>query len=114
MDALWLALAPVLVTGIALQQLLELLEAPLTRWARRHKAWILSATALVAALALTFGLGLRLLAPFGFARAGWLDGVLTALFLTGGTRAFDDLRAWFGYKRQAARRALTGTAPEAT
>lgn len=112
MDALWIALAPVLVTGVALQQLLELLDLGLTRAGRRQRAWLRGAAGLAMALALTYALGLRLLAPFGVTHVDWLDGLLTALFLTGGTRAFDDLRGWFGYKRQAAQQALAAAAPD--
>jgi hypothetical protein len=112
MDRLLEVLTPILVVSFALQQFLELLDPVLEVVARAHKKWILSAISLALGLTLSFGLRLRMLAPFGFARADWLDAVLTALFITGGTQGFKDLIRWMSYKREAARLAAQAAGGE--
>lgn len=75
-----------------------------------HKGWILSAVALVVGLLLTLGFGLRVLAPFGVTRMPWLDVLLTALFVTGGTKWVNDLLKIIAYKKQEAQaRAMIAT-----
>jgi hypothetical protein len=71
-----------------------------------HKKWILSVTALVIGIALTLALHLRILEPLGITHADVLDVFLTALFLTGGTKAFNDLLKLVGYKKEAAKACL--------
>lgn len=111
MDDLMLALGPVVACGVALQQLLELLDPVLETAARRHKAWILSAVSLGVALIFSAGIGLRVLAPLGYPQAGLLDLLVTALFMTAGTRGANDLLKWLGYKKTAARRAAVSPPP---
>jgi hypothetical protein len=106
-----LALGPVVACGVALQQLLELLDPVLERFARGNKEWILSAVALGVALLFSAGVGLRVLAPLGYPEAGLLDLLATALFMTAGTRGANDLLKWLGYKKSAARRAAAGAPP---
>ncbi len=105
MDELMLALGPVVACGVALQQLLELLDPILEAAAGRNKAWILSAVALLAAVGLSAGIGLRILKPLGVPEAGVFDVLVTALFMTAGTRGTNDLLKWIGYRKTAARRA---------
>lgn len=106
MDAVVFALAPAFIASIALQQLLDLADPLLEIWIRRHKKWILSVSSLLIALGLTLGLRFRLLSPLGFVAPVWLDVCVTALFLTGGTKAFNDLLKWVGYKKESARLSL--------
>jgi hypothetical protein len=106
MDALVLALAPVFIASIALQQVLELADPLLEVWIRRHKKWILGVSSLLIALVLTVGLGFRLLSPLGFVAPTWLDVLVTTLFLTGGTKTFNDVLKWIGYRKESARLAL--------
>ena len=68
METLVKALGPVFVASFALQQLLELLDPALELLISKHKAWILSATALVVGLLLTVLLNLRVLSVFGVSR----------------------------------------------
>ena len=65
-----------------------------------QKEWILSAVALVVGLLLTLGLDLRILRPFGVTRMPWLDIIMTALFVTGGTKWLNDLLKIIAYKKQ--------------
>ena len=107
MDEIVVLLAPAVVVSVALQQFLELLDPALEALIRQHKKWILSAVALGLALVLTLGLDLRLLAPLGHPQAPALDVVLTSLFLLGGSKGFNDLLKWVGYKKLQARGTLT-------
>jgi len=106
METLAKVLGPGLVAAMAIQQLLELADPVLEKWVQPHKKWILSAIALGMALIVTLGLRFRLLASLGYEEAPWLDVILTALFLTSGTKGFNDLIKWMSYKKEAARRAL--------
>ena len=110
MDELIRALGPVIACGIALQQLIELLDMALDALIKPHKKWILSAVSLVGALVLTAGLGLGILAPLGYPNAGVLDVIVTALFMISGTKGANDLLKWIGYRKTAARLALSDDA----
>jgi len=100
MNPLMESLGPVFIVSFALQQLLDLLEPILDKVMKPHKEWILSAVAFFVGLLLTLVLGLRVLSPFGFTRMAWLDVLLTALFVTGGTKWLNDLLKIIAYKRQ--------------
>ncbi len=99
METLVKALGPVFVASFALQQLLELLDPALERLISEHKAWILSATAFVVGLLLTVLLNLRILNVFGVSRFGWLDALVTALFISGGTKWLNDLLKIVQYRK---------------
>jgi len=100
MNPLVESLGPVFIVSFALQQLTELLDPILDKVIKPHKEWILSAVALVVGLLLTLGLGLRILRPFGVTSMPWLDVLLTALFVTGGTKWLNDLLKIIAYKKQ--------------
>jgi hypothetical protein len=100
------ALAPVLIVSFAIQQLIELLDPILDAVIKSHKKWILSVVAFIVALALTLGLGLRILAPFGITRFPWVDVILTTLIITGGTKGVNDLMKLIGYKKEEAKAAF--------
>ncbi len=106
MNQLIEALAPVFVASFALQQLLELLDPILETVIKKHKKWILSVVSLVVGLILSIALELRILEPLGVTRLPWLDTILTALFLTGGTKGINDLIKLIGYKKEEAKRDL--------
>lgn len=109
MDQLIEALGPVFVASFALQQLLELLDPIFEAIIKKHKKWILSVVSLVVGLTLAFGLGLRILKPLGVDRFPVVDGILTALFLTGGTKGINDLIKLIGYKKEQAKAGLDET-----
>jgi hypothetical protein len=108
MNSLIDALAPVFVASFALQQLIELLDPILEKITQVNKKWLLSAISLSSGLLLTIGLDLRILRPLGVTRLPWLDAILTALFLTGGTKAINDLIKLVGYKKEQAKAGLEG------
>jgi hypothetical protein len=95
------ALAPAFVASFALQQLIELLDPILDKFLQPHKKWILSAVSFVVALALSIALELRILAALGVTRLPWLDTILTALFITGGTKGINDLLKLIGYQKES-------------
>ncbi|MGD8620911.1 MAG: hypothetical protein PVH60_03080 [Anaerolineales bacterium] len=99
MNTLVEALGPIFVASFALQQLLELLDPALEMLIKRHKAWIMSSIAFVFGLLLTGLLNLRLLNVFGVSRFDWLDGLLTALFISGGTKWLNDLLKIVQYRK---------------
>ena len=106
MDELARVLGVVIACGIAIQQLIELLDPALDILIKPHKKWILSTVALVMAVTLTAALGLGILGPLGYPHAGILDVIVTALFMLSGTKGANDLLKWIGYKKTAARLAL--------
>ena len=106
MDEIAVLLAPAVVVGVAVQQFLELLDPVLDSLIHQHKKWALSVVALLLALVLTLALNLRLLAPLGHPQVPALDVALTSLFLLGGSKGFNDLIKWVGYKKLQARSAL--------
>ncbi len=107
MNQLVEALVPALVASFALQQLIELLDPVLEAIIKPHKKWILSLVALVVGLTMALGLGLRVLAPLDYQGPVWADVLITALFLTGGTKGINDLVKLVGYKKEEAKRTLS-------
>jgi len=100
------ALAPAMVVSVALQQLIELADPVLDKFLQQHKKWILSAAAIVFGLTLAAALRLRILQPLGVTCPDLLDLLLTAFFLSGGTKAFNDLIKIVGYKKEETKAAL--------
>lgn len=100
-------LAPAMVVSVALQHLIELLDPVLEKFIKVHKKWILSAVSLVISLLITGLLNIRILVHFDVAGGDLLDLIITALFLSGGTKAFNDLIKLAGYRKEVAKVALT-------
>ena len=97
------SLGPVVITGFALQQLLELIDPFLDRLIKQHKGWLTSLIAFTVAVVLCVLLGLRALRPFGISGFAWLDTLITALLITGGTKWVNDLVKVMNYKKQEIR-----------
>jgi hypothetical protein len=93
------SLGLVFIAGFALQQLIELLDPVLERWLKADKAWVLSAVSFLVGLLLAITLGLRVLRPFGVTWAHWLDFLITALLITGGTKWLNDLLKIIQYRK---------------
>ncbi len=106
MDALARSLGPVFVAGFALQQLLELIDPWLDPVLGGHKRPIYAGIALVYGLVLVIFTPIRALRPFGM-EVGWIDGALTALFISGGTKGINDLLKWLGYQKEQAKARLS-------
>jgi hypothetical protein len=99
MDTLVESLGPVFIASLALQQLIELLDPVLEKWIHSHKDWILSAISVIVGLGLAIGLNLSVMGPFGYTGPVWVDTVLTALALTGGTKWINELLKVVSYKK---------------
>lgn len=106
MDDFTRSIGAAFVAAFALQQLIELLDPILDSLIRQQKKWILSALSLLAGLGITFGLGLRIFGPLGLNAPDWADAIVTALFITGGTKGINDLLKLIGYRKESARAEL--------
>lgn len=101
MNVLVEALAPAFVVSLALQQLLELLDPVLDRWFKSQKSLLMSGVAMGVSLLLSVLLDIRLLRALEVQTLGILDVVVTALFLTGGTKGINDLLKVVDYRKEA-------------
>lgn len=99
MNTLVQALGPIFVASFALQQLLELLDPVLDMLIKEHKGWIISAVAFIVGLLLTILLDLRVISVFELIKAAWLDVLVTALFISGGTKWLNDLLKIVQYRK---------------
>ena len=106
MDKMLQALTPAFVVSFAIQQFLELFSPLVERFAPANKKWVMGLLSLGLALATAYGLHLRLMASLGMGDGGFWDGLVTALFLTGGTKGVNDLLKWVGYKKEGAKKTL--------
>jgi hypothetical protein len=95
METLVKALGPAIVAAFAVQQLLELLDPGVVRLFRlegndekdkKKKRLVLGIVSLIVGLVLAFGVDeMRVLQHFGVAHADFLDAIVTAVIISGGT-----------------------------
>ena len=101
MDSIILALGPVFVTGLAIQQLLEILDPIVMRlMGDADKKMVLSIISFAAGLILAAGGGLRVLQPLGIDDAGIFDIFITALIVSAGTETFNSILKYLGYAKE--------------
>src|SRR2546427_4874712 len=101
METLVTALGPVFAAGLAIQQLLELLDSILLkRLIPEYKKAILGALSLVAGLALAFGAGLRVLELLGVSSPWYWDELTTGLIISGGTQGINSILKFLGYAKE--------------
>src|SRR5881397_1991240 len=88
METLVTALGPVFAAGLAIQQLLELLDSVLLKKLipEDYKKAILGALSLVGGLALAFGAGLRVLELLGVTSPWYWEELTTGLIISGALR----------------------------
>jgi hypothetical protein len=104
-----LSLVPVLAAGLAIQQLIELLDPVTTKViGDKDKKMVLSIISLAAGLVLSFGCGLRVLAPLGVINGDVLDGIITALIVSAGTETINSLLKYLGYAKENMKVEATG------
>lgn len=111
-------LAPAFIAGFGVQQTIEVIDSLATwRWNwdpsnagdMRMKKAILSLVSVIIAAVLT-GLGggnIDVLKPFikeGY-QWGFFGGVVTVIFISGGTEGFNSLMKWLSYKKEDAKAA---------
>jgi len=100
METLIIALGPAFATGFALQRLLEILDAPIEKYAKDYKKIVLNLLSLVGGLAMAFGGGIRVLTYFGFKGGDLWDALVTALIISAGTEGINTVVKYFGYAKQ--------------
>ncbi|HUK90198.1 MAG TPA: hypothetical protein VLZ81_07345 [Blastocatellia bacterium] len=106
MDALVKALGPAFAAGLAIQQLLELLD-PFFQSLGTKKKIVLNILALVVGLALAFGLNLEVIKPLidqggstaAFNQPVW-DHIVTGLIISGGTQGINSILKFMGYAKE--------------
>lgn len=85
---------------------MELLGPILDKAIKEHKKWILSLVSFVVGLTLSPTLELGILRSLGITCFTGVDVILTALFLTGGTKGVNDLVKLIGYKKEEVKTGL--------
>ena len=101
MDKLVMALGPVFAAGVAIQQLLELLDSVLKKMiGDDSKKVALGLLSLGVGLALAFGAGLRVLAPLGVPNVWPWDEIVTGMIISGGTQGINSILKFLGYAKE--------------
>jgi len=103
MDNLVIAFGPAFAAGLAVQQLLEILDPLAEKIAEKikvNKKLLLGLVSLIIGLALAFGAGLRVLQPLGVTHADFLDAVVTGLIISAGTEGFNSIIKFLGYTKE--------------
>jgi hypothetical protein len=102
METLVTALGPVFAAGLAIQQLLELLDSILLKKfiGDDYKKAVLGLLSLIAGLALAFGAGLRVLELLGVSSPWYWDEITTGLIISGGTQGINSILKFLGYAKE--------------
>ena len=102
METLVTALGPVFAAGLAIQQLLELLDAVLLKKIIKedYKKAILGGLSLIAGLALALGARLRVLELLGVSSGWYWDEITTGLIISGGTQGINSILKFLGYAKE--------------
>ena len=101
MDTIILALGPAFAAGFALQQLLELFDSLIEKLAKDNKKLVVGIISLIFGLSMSFGAGMRALAPLGFAGGDFWDAFITALIISAGTEGINSIMKYLGYSKDA-------------
>ncbi len=99
MDKLVTALGPAFAAGFAIQQLLEILDPLIEKFAKDWKKIFLGLVSLTFGLILAFGAGIRVLAPLGYAGFDLWDALITALIVSAGTEGINSIMKYLGYAK---------------
>ncbi len=120
MDELITTVAPVMIAGIAIQQILEILDPLVVKIiGEEDKKMAMGLIALMAGLAVSFGLGMRVLQPLGIVVPDGLDMLVSAMVIGAGTEGFNSLLKYIDYAKEgkkgdaAALKAWVGNDPNA-
>ena len=100
MDKLVMALGPAFAAGLAIQQLLELLDPVFGEKLGDNKKIVLNMVALGIGLLLAFAGGLQVLEPLGIHHST-VDSIVTGLIISGGTQGINSLLKFMGYAKEA-------------
>src|SRR5262249_38769091 len=99
MDKLVTALGPAFAAGLAIQQLLELLDPVVGEKLGNSKKIVLNLVALGIGLVLAFAGGLQVLEPLGIHHST-VDSIVTGLTIAGGTQGINSLLKFLGYAKE--------------
>lgn len=102
MDLLVTALGPVLAAGLAVQQLLEILNPLIERMVKedeKAKKLYLNIISLLVGLGLSFGAGFRVLAALGAPTPFVVDAIVSGLIISGGTEGINSIMKFLGYTK---------------
>jgi hypothetical protein len=104
MELLVLGLGPVVVSGYAVQQMLELLDPVLGRLGQPKRVWY-GAIALLLGLLLALLAGLRIFVPLGVTTAPpWLDSLVTGLVISAASDGFNSVNKYLAYMKAKEKR----------
>jgi len=99
MDKLVTALGPAFAAGLAIQQLLELLDPVVGEKLGNSKKIVLNLVTLGIGLVLAFAGGLQVLEPLGIHHST-VDSIVTGLIIAGGTQGINSLLKFMGYAKE--------------
>ncbi len=107
MDKLILSLGPAFAAGLAVQQLLELIDRLFEQLLKStglsidiDKKLILGLISLFFGFLLSIGAGLRVLRPLGIQQGDFLDVIVTALIISAGTESLNAIVKFLGYVKE--------------
>lgn len=103
MDILVTALGPVLAAGLALQQLLELLNPLIERIVgedEKIKKMYVGLISLLVGFGLSFGAGLQVLTALGASTPYVVDGIVSGLIISAGTEGINSIMKFLGYTKE--------------
>ena len=102
METLVTSLGPAFAAGLAIQQLIELLDAIKLQnvIAENWKKVIFGLLSLGLGLGLAFGAGLHVLEPLGASVVWPWDEITTGLIISGGTQGINSILKFLGYAKE--------------
>ncbi len=109
MDQLVATILPLFAAGFAIQQFLEILDPVVVRLiGEKDKKLILGIVSLITGLLISFGTGLRVLAPlciYSEIKTGSyfdiLDALITAFIISAGTEGINSVMKFLGYAKES-------------
>ncbi|NYT02154.1 MAG: hypothetical protein GKC10_05290 [Methanosarcinales archaeon] len=100
-DQLIRDLVPIFAAGLAIQQLLEILDPIVVRAiGEKDKRLVLGLVSMAIGLLIAFGTGMRVLRPMGLDGYDIMDAVLTAMIISAGTEGFNSILKFLGYAKE--------------
>lgn len=115
MDKLVTALGPVFVAGLAIQQLMEIVDPILDKVSGNYKRCVVGIISLIVGLGLAFGLELHVLNLIGALREGqhvFLDTLITGVIISGGTEGVNSIVKFLKYSKEDKKNDAAAKSPE--
>ena len=115
MDKLVTALGPVFVAGLAIQQLMEILDPILDKVSGEFKRCVAGVISLVAGLGLAFAVELHVLNLIGALKEGQhilVDTLITGVIISGGTEGVNSILKFLKYSKENKKNDAAAKSPE--